>query len=205
MDPQKGAGHGNVDKMAGCLVKGCDQPSHCRGWCRPHYRRWKRTGDPNFPARKMGVLGTPEDFWAKVDVRGPKECWPYRAISKANRGYGRAGYGGKQYVAHRLAYILAIGPVADGLVVDHLCHTDACALGTACPHRACCNPSHLEPKPTAKNTERGCRVNIGVHQREKTHCPHGHPYDAENTYRRPNGTRVCRACGRGRDRIRGRH
>ena len=33
-------------------------------------------------------------------------------------------------------------------------------------------------------------------QREKTHCPQGHPYDAENTYVTPAGHRYCRVCNR---------
>ena len=30
----------------------------------------------------------------------------------------------------------------------------------------------------------------------KTHCPSGHPYDAENTRVRPSGWRICRTCAR---------
>lgn len=30
----------------------------------------------------------------------------------------------------------------------------------------------------------------------KSHCDHGHPFDAENTYLRPTGGRSCRACDR---------
>jgi WhiB family redox-sensing transcriptional regulator len=29
---------------------------------------------------------------------------------------------------------------------------------------------------------------------DKTHCKHGHPFDAANTYYAPNGERRCRAC-----------
>ena len=29
-----------------CAVDGCDDPSDSRGWCRRHYLRWWRTGDP---------------------------------------------------------------------------------------------------------------------------------------------------------------
>lgn len=32
--------------------------------------------------------------------------------------------------------------------------------------------------------------------REKTHCPRGHAYSFENTYRRPTGARECRTCKR---------
>lgn len=32
------------------------------------------------------------------------------------------------------------------------------------------------------------------HQLKKTHCPYGHEYSADNTYRPPRGGRVCRKC-----------
>lgn len=42
----------------------------------------------------------------------------------------------------------------------------------------------------------------GAHEREKTHCPHGHEYSAENTYRRPDGSRVCKTCRREQEQAR---
>lgn len=33
-----------------------------------------------------------------------------------------------------------------------------------------------------------------------THCPHGHPYDARNTFHRADGRYMCRECGRQRSR-----
>lgn len=29
-----------------CTVGECEDDQHCRGWCRSHYRRWQRYGDP---------------------------------------------------------------------------------------------------------------------------------------------------------------
>ena len=43
---------------------------------------------------------------------------------------------------------------------------------------------------TGKLASRGAQ---GSHEREKTHCPKGHPYDEENLYVY-NGFRYCRAC-----------
>jgi hypothetical protein len=37
---------------------------------------------------------------------------------------------------------------------------------------------------------------------DKTHCPQGHPYDEENTYRLPRGGRGCKECMRQRNRDR---
>ena len=46
-------------------------------------------------------------------------------------GYGLT-YVGAPWAAHRLAWLLAHGPIADGLVIDHLCH-----------NRTCIEPDHL--------------------------------------------------------------
>lgn len=48
---------------------------------------------------------------------------------------------------------------------------------------------HLEPVTAQENTRRA-RALI-------TECPHGHPYDEQNTSH-VNGQRVCRACNRAR-------
>jgi WhiB family redox-sensing transcriptional regulator len=39
-----------------------------------------------------------------------------------------------------------------------------------------------------------CRVPAGHPQASKTHCKHGHPYNAANTYYTPDGRRRCRTC-----------
>jgi hypothetical protein len=44
------------------------------------------------------------------------------------------------------------------------------------------------------------KLEPGRHQREKTHCKQGHPFDDENTHRRANGHRECRVCMRDRSR-----
>ena len=45
---------------------------------------------------------------------------------------------------------------------------------------------------------RARRAPTGHPNATKTHCRHGHPYDAANTYYAPNGERRCRACRRAR-------
>ncbi len=63
-----------------------------------------------------------------------------------------------------------------------------------CDNPPCCNPDHLEKTTIGKNA--------GRFWKKKTHCPKGHEYTSENTYTRPNGTRVCRTCYRLRDKTR---
>lgn len=129
-----------------------------------------------------------ESFWQRVDQRGPDDCWHWLG-SVDSTGYGV--YGAKQApsrAAHRLAYLLAAGPISDELTLDHLCHTRdrGCPGSVACTHRRCVNPAHLEPVTRGENTRRG-----GWSRR--THCRNGHPYDETNTYHAA-GARHCRAC-----------
>lgn len=119
-------------------------------------------------------------------------CWIWtRARTEA--GYGRIQVNGKSRYVHRIAYEAFIGPIPDGMQIDHLCHTEDadCPGGSACPHRACCNPAHLEPVAPLENTRRG-----RGHGSE-THCPQGHPYAGDNL-RMWKGRRVCRSCNRER-------
>ena len=175
--------------MIGCLVEECPRDGDfARGWCAPHYKRWYRYGGP---------LGTPppgptweEKYIAKIDVRGPDECWPWLG-SKFKKGYGRFSMGPKKVQAHVFGWTMNNGPMPDGLVVDHTCHNGSgCPGGVTCLHRACQNPAHWEAVTAAENTSRG---EGGRYQREKTHCPKGHEYTEENTYHYKGG-RSCIQC-----------
>lgn len=99
------------------------------------------------------------------------------------------GETGKTY-AHRWAYEYYLGPIPDGMHLDHLCRNTKCV-----------NPQHLEPVTCRENLLRG--VGPSAVHAQKTHCPEGHPYAGNNLYVHPRkGYRVCRACGRKRARLR---
>lgn len=120
-----------------------------------------------------------ERFVAKVDKTG--SCWVWTAYRTA-RGYGRFNDGSRIVQTHRFAYELWVGPIPDGLELDHLCR-----------NRSCVNPDHLEPVTGRENILRG--VSPSAQHAAKTHCPNGHPYSGENLYVAPGRHhRQCRAC-----------
>lgn len=183
----------------------------------------------------MPSTKTPEErFWPRVEFTG--FCWLWTGHLVTD-GYGSIYIDGKSRRVHRVAYEWLIGPIPEGLVLDHLCRV-----------RRCVNPDHLEPvtdrvnilrgtAPTAVNAlkirctrgheltpentymppsgrYRACLTCIRLksaalprktdrgRSETRTHCPQGHPYDAENTrLRMRNGSlnRECRACDRARN------
>lgn len=140
-------------------------------------------------------------FIARVDnTGGPNACWPW--LGNTDRyGYGR--FGKNAAGAHRIAYELMVGPIPDGLSIDHLCHNadTTCAGGITCQHRRCVNPMHLQAVTNRENLRRSRHVRPPVNA-VKTHCRYGHPFDEANTYRSPRGYRECRVCRRSRDHAR---
>jgi hypothetical protein len=128
-------------------------------------------------------------------VRGQDECWAWTGrISE--KGYGVVKQHSRTSRAHRIAYLLAVGPISAGLTLDHLCHErgSGCPGGSHCPHRRCCNPAHLKPVPTVVNTMRG--MSLPALNALKTECIRGHPFNEANTRIRNNGARICRECER---------
>ena len=170
-----------------CVADGCDNPGVCRNMCRIHYVRWKRTGEMN-PARRWrtNYKRTPpeERFWKYVSKSD--DCWTWLG-GKNKLGYGHFWAGPdmpqRRVMAHRFAYESVVGPIPPGLHIDHLCRNPSCV-----------NPAHLEPVTLAENTRRGVGPTRGSeYNRRKTHCPQGHPYSPENTYRSGHG-RSCKTC-----------
>jgi hypothetical protein len=119
------------------------------------------------------------------------ECWIWHRTTRD--GYGRADCLGKTVQAHRLSYEAYVGPIPEGLEIDHLCCVTDCV-----------NPEHLEPVTRLENL---CRKAIRrghvvggrpyVRKARRTHCPNGHPYPDDGPARFPKAAR-CPICFRAR-------
>lgn len=187
----------SASSSATCSVANCQGPVYNkkRALCRKHYGRFLKHGDPTVTGRPDLGKTLEQRFWEKVREGVPSEsapqlgnCWEWAAGLSC--GYGQfvvmRGHRGYPMRAHRVAYELLIGPIPEGLDLDHLCR-----------HPSCVNPFHLDPVPGKVNTARGnwpSAVN-----RRKTHCIRGHEFDNDNTYRPPRGNRQCRRCAQMRE------
>jgi len=122
------------------------------------------------------MLTLDERFWSKVEapegpaLPGDDGCWEWTGATIPN-GYGSFGVNGSQVGAHRLAYELTVGPIPEGLTIDHLCRV-----------KTCVNPSHMETVTRAENNRRRSQA------RSVARC--GHPFDSMDSA----GHRRCSAC-----------
>lgn len=108
-------------------------------------------------------------------IKKTDSCWLWQG-ALSYKGYGAFEVKGVVYKAHRFVYEWYVGPIPDGLQLDHLCFV-----------KHCVNPDHLEPVTNRENQIR--------YKRTITSCPQGHPYDDRNT-RIYQGRRWCRECDR---------
>lgn len=144
---------------------------------------------------------TPEQraasFWSRVDRNGPipdyaphlGACWLW--TRSQNRGYGAVHdkqINGKRNAipAHRMAWMLEIGPLTVNQPLDHLCRV-----------KLCVRPSHLEQVDTVTNLKRMHQAVQfkGRPYQKKPSCPRGHS-DWKDTNVGPTGlqNRRCRTC-----------
>lgn len=130
-------------------------------------------------AKKLGTL---EDrLLRSISVHPVTGCFEW--VATFRRAYGAISIRHKLYAAHRVAYETWVGPIPDGLTLDHLCRNPRCV-----------NPLHLEPVTMRENVLRG--DSLPAKNIVKTHCIRGHAFDDTNTYHRARGSRTGRQCRR---------
>ena len=93
------------------------------------------TAPTGWSAHSVRIRGDDDDDVARLMsyVRlDPSGCWIWTGSSRG-KGYGQMGWQGRICYAHRVSYALLVGPLVEGLEIDHLCRV-----------RACVNPAHLD-------------------------------------------------------------
>lgn len=136
---------------------------------------------------------TPQQrFWKKVNrTTNHNDCWEWQGATNS-RNYGTLVADKKAWLAHRYSYTINKGQIPHGYQIMHTCDNTKCV-----------NPNHLTA--ATQKTNMKDMVNKGRHAEHKTtHCPQGHEYTEENTYRRPSrpNQRLCRTCIRNRNKQR---
>lgn len=121
------------------------------------------TSNPFFP-RVRGTLE--ERFWAKIMTEPNTGCWLW--CGDFNGVYGNfsvrsPGQKQRRYLAHRFSYELNVGPIPDGLTIDHKCRTPLCV-----------NPLHLRAVTQAENLSARPTDLVIDWRAKKTTCKYGH-------------------------------
>jgi hypothetical protein len=97
-----------------------------------------------------------KNFWRKVDVRGPDDCWEWQGAT-SGRGYGSHGVTGingkfRTERTHRVSWVIHNGQITSGLCI---CHT--------CDNPPCVNPTHLFEGTLNDNIQ-------DMHKKERDRC-----------------------------------
>lgn len=138
-------------------------------------------------------------FLSMSRVEPSSGCWLW-LLATNKGGYGEVDLIQGETYAHRVAYVLFIGPVPPGWFVCH-----------KCDHPRCVNPQHLFLGTARDNVQdsiakgrffrwqhTGMRLSGDpINRPRKSCCPYGHPY--ERGYGTRSGTRLCRVCSHRRE------
>ena len=144
-----------------------------------HSRHYYKDGELRDTARAY----LKEVFFENCVLDEGRGCWLFGAGTTTQFRYQQFWFADKRWQAHRFAWLLWRGEVPDGMFILHSCDV-----------RPCVNPDHLRVGTQADNMQDKLRRGRYRNSHsDKTHCPQGHEYTTENTYRYRK-SRICRAC-----------
>lgn len=119
--------------------------TYCKPCANARANAWHRANDPKHPR-------IPEPLAARLlshVVKQESGCWLWQGARGGDGSYGAIGVGSmrdgsrRMEYAHRVSYSVFVGPIPDGLQIDHLCN-----------NKRCVNPEHLEPVTRGENQRR---------------------------------------------------
>lgn len=133
-----------ASQFKSCEIDECNRNAHksgggCRGFCRVHYRRLLRHGDPTLGRTPDGA---PRQWLLAHTQHSGDDCliWPFH---RSDQGYGQIREGNRQLPAHRVMCTLVNGPPPTEF------HEAAHNCGNG--HEGCCHPKHLRWATGAEN------------------------------------------------------
>lgn len=132
----------------------------------------------NMNRARMAKVGTPIERFVGM-TRKVGECIEW--TGRTHRGYGLFWFEGRNVRAHRFSYQFFVGPIPDGLTIDHLCRNTRCV-----------RVAHLEPVTPRENVLPGDTITARL--AAQTQCLRGHDLSGPNL-RIYRGSRICIACG----------
>ncbi|MHC2298143.1 hypothetical protein ACVJBD_002349 [Rhizobium mongolense] len=160
-----------------CSIPNCGKSLHCKGFCRGHYERLLKHGDP------LGGEKSPRELRRFIqEVVLPydgSDClaWPY---GKDSKGYGAIWIDGRTLVAPRYVCELVHGAPP---TPEHEC-AHSCGKG----HEGCISPEHLSWKTVVEN--KADRLIHGTHVRGERNIKVKLTEDQVREIRRLKGVRT---------------
>jgi hypothetical protein len=133
--------HGTTDLRVktprGCNFTNCPRKHYAKGYCHSH---WKQTNR----GEELSILygsTLPLDERLTLSINKTDTCWLWtRPVD--DDGYANIMVDGVAWKAHRYVYSIAVGPIPEGLEIDHRCFV-----------KHCVNPAHLRIVNRKQNIE----------------------------------------------------
>ena len=116
-----------------------------------------------------------------ASVERTEACWVWTRPTN-NKSYGYISLRKRKVLAHRLAYLVWIGPIPDGFCVLHRCDNPKCV-----------RPDHLFVGTLKDNAVDMAQKGRVGGNRNKTHCKRGHAFSGANL-KFKRGGRYCALC-----------
>ena len=167
-----------------CSFPGCGKVKESRSLCATHASQSRR-GEllkVILPRRRRG---SPPRITCD-EVSCPEMGTPCHVFrGSKTHGYGQIMINKKPVRVHRRCWETEVGPIPEGMFIDHVCR-----------NRACCNVDHLRVVTPKVNSTENIIGTTWQKNGSKTHCKHGHPFDESSFKKKASGKihRVCMVC-----------